>query len=173
MITPLIILFTIWIDKSKIEYLNNSDYRQKYGSLFEEFYTNNSMSKYLYYSVFTMRNLIFGMSQIYLNDYEYWQKGLNLAASLFLLIYLLKFTCFKEKINFISNIVSELFNCFLFFIVLCKSFIKSFKEGEKFDYFFISLVFIQISIQYGVCLYCFVIQSRKYYKEWKNSDKSN
>ena len=80
MVTPLIILFTIWIDKSKIEDLNNSDYRQKYGSLFEEFYTNNSISKYLYYSVFTMRSLIFGMSQIYLNDYEYWQKGLNLSC---------------------------------------------------------------------------------------------
>ena len=167
MITPLIIYFAIWIDNEKIKNPNNKAYKEKYGSLFEEFKTKENMAKYLYYSVLTFRGLVYGLSQIYLNSYEYWQKSFNLGASFFVLLYLLKFQCFKEKASLVSNIISEIFNCFLFLIVFCKSLVGIFQDGETFDFCFICSVICQVTIQYCVNLYVLFIEIRKYYRNFK------
>ena len=93
--------------------------------------------------------------------YEFLQRGLNLALSIIMLIYIMKFKPFKEKGILVSNMIAEAFNCLLFLVIFLRSFVELFKVDAYFDYFFIGIITGQIFVQYVFTFILLIIEIKK------------
>ena len=133
-------------------------YSGKYGSLFSEFYYDKDFIRILYYPLLTMRSLAFVISQMFLNDNEYLQKGFNLAVSIILTIYIIICRPFKENTTLITNIVIEVFTCLLFLIILLRSLWGFFQIDDNFNFCFILTVLTQIGFHYLMMIYSLFVK---------------
>ena len=95
----------------------------------------------------TTKNMIFVLSQLYLNKNEYTQKCLNLGSSFILLGYLIFSKPFKNKVILVSNIASEVFTALIFILILCKELLTGNKD-IYFDYTFIGIICFSILVKY-------------------------
>ena len=115
----------------------------------------------MFYPLITSRNIAFSLSQLYLNDAEYYQKSINLLFSFFIIFFLINFKPFKDKLVLIANIVSEIMISTLFFIVFMKNILPYFWEDFYFDCCFVSIVLIQLGFQYSVSLFSFLVNIKE------------
>ena len=171
--TPSIIFLILWIDEVKITKNLNSYYNEKYGSLFDEFNTENDFVKILYYPIFTLRSFTFAISQIFLSQFEYLHKALNLSFTLFMLLYLIVFRPFKIKSILVSNIVSEIFNSLIMLLLFIKSFVGFLQSGDFFDFCFIGMILIQVLFQYATGVYLLFKDIASYYSLLKKTRTEN
>ena len=155
-ITPAIIFLTLFIDFIKIKLDVNRLYSGKYGSLFSEFHTDKDFIHILYYPMLTMRSLAFAISQICFNENEYLQRIFNLVVSSLLTIYIITCRPFKEKTTLITNIFIEVLTCFLFWIILFRSFWGFFQVDDNLNFCFILAVLLQIGFHYLVSIYSLI-----------------
>ena len=165
-ITPAIILITLCLDYEQIGQLTDSDFIRNYGTLFLEF-DSSSIFKLFYYVVMSSRNIIFTLSQLYLSQYEYAQKTVNLASSILLLVFLIFIKPFKEKVTLFSNIVTEVLTSLVFALLVLKNLLL---EDFYFDISFISI--ISVSILFQLLLSCILI-CNKLIVLWKRYRSSN
>lgn len=157
----------LWIDENKIKGNLKNNYKEKYGSLFNEFDTEKEFIHVIYYTIFTLRSLTFAISQIYLSQFEILHRGLNLGFTLIMLLYLLFCRPFKIKSILMSNIASEIFNSLIMLLIFLKSFVGVLQSGDYFDFCFIGIVSIQILLQYVIGLYLLFNKVLDYYKKSK------
>ena len=148
-------------------------YLNKYGSLFSEFYENHGLICLLYYLVFASRILIFSINQLFLSQFEYLQKSLNLTASVFFLIYLAIVKPFKVKEILISNIYSEFTNVSIFLTIMLRDYLFQNGFSEFFDTVFIGLIISEIIFQYLVILYILCKKIKYLCYQYRNSRQAD
>ena len=115
----------------------------------------------MFYPLITARNLALTLSQLYLNDSEYIQKSTNVSFSFIIILFLIYFKPFKDRIVLMANIASEIMILALFFIILMKNIIPIFKEDFYFDYFFVSFILFQFGFEYLLSLFSMFAKIRE------------
>ena len=108
MLAPAVILFSSYITIHAIQDPSNGDFQSKYSSLFGEFKNNKGYLSSQYYSIFLLRRLIFLLSQVLLNNYQFTQAIINIVSSLLQLGFLIICMPFKENGALMSVISGEL-----------------------------------------------------------------
>ena len=118
----------------------------------------------MYYPLITARNIVFTLSQLYLNDSEYYQKSINFLLSFIIITFLITFKPFKDQVTLIANIVAEVMISALFFIVLMKNILPYFWEDIYFDYCFVFIVLAQIGFEYLLSIFSLIVNLKEYFK---------
>lgn len=150
-VTPTVLFLNIWIDFKRIQDFRDEGYLERFGDFFKEFKRDQRLVQLMYYPVLTTRSLVFVVGQLYVEQ-EFVQKSLNFAICCLLLAGIIIFKPFKEKLILIANIISEIFICLIFFVILTKNWLIFFKDSAIFDFCFISLVSFQIVFNYLISL---------------------
>ena len=96
------------LNQTKIFDTEEVRFKEKYGIFINEFRTDKGLAGILYFVFYTFRRLAFIISQILLANHHNVQVSLNCVMSLACLVYIFKYFPVIDKINLISNILSEL-----------------------------------------------------------------
>ena len=158
----------IWIDLEKINASSNLEYIKKYELLFSEFYNDKGINYLMFYPLITTRNVIFTLSQLYLNDLEYNQKSINLLFSFIIIIFLIIFKPFKDRVVLIANIVSETMISILFLIILMKNIIPYFSKDFYFDCCFVTIILLQLGFQYLLSIFTLLFKLKEICNKYLN-----
>lgn len=94
-----------------VSYKNNLlidyEFNQKWGSLYEEFKNDCGFLSTQFYTVFTLRRIVFVLSQILLNSMLYIQNAVNIFASILQLLFLFVYRPYKSRPVLLSSIIEE------------------------------------------------------------------
>ena len=119
----------------------------------------------LYYPIYSLRRLIYAISQIYLSDYPVVQKSSNLLFGFATFMYLIIVKPYKEKLSLITNIVIEGLLCLIFIQILVLHFYSNFSTEDSFNAIFIFLLMSCLVFQYIIS---FIIVTSKIIKLLKS-----
>jgi hypothetical protein len=87
-----------------------------YSSLYDEFWINRGFLPLLYYPIFFLRRLVYSIVQIFFSDFMKYQAYMNVAFTLFVLVYLIYYQPFKAKLILVSQIIGEICIFIVFFV---------------------------------------------------------
>ena len=148
---PLLIIFS-WKKRNLIRQ-EDPELFKKYSTLFKELKNNSGLSKSIYYSIFLLRREFFIYSQLFLNDFLYFQGSINIAGCCISLFYMLIILPFKDKITFLAILIGEVFT--LEVTILSLIFIENFEKElvEIVSDIIIYSILTMISFQFLISLY--------------------
>ena len=106
----------------------------------------------LYYPIYSLRRLIYALSQVYLSDYPVLQKSSHLALGFATFLYLIVVKPYKQKLILISNIVSEGLMCLIFVQIIVMHFYSDLLTEDSFNFIFISILMACLGFQYIISL---------------------
>ena len=127
-------------NKEKIKDNLNESFYQKFSSLYQELGANIEGLSIHFYSVYTLRRLIFLLFQLFSNKNYILQFAAHTVGSILCFIYYTKYCHMKDKSSKIILLASELVIFFTFFGIFMINFIQS-------EYW---LDFITSFVMYGV-----------------------
>ena len=119
----------------------------------------------MFYPLLNIRNIVFCISQLLLNDFEYLQKSANSVLSLLLVFYIVFFRPFRDLISLISIIATEVTLFSIFFIILTRSLMPYFKDDFYFDCCFFGLILFDIFFQYSIIIFVTVKKLIRYFNQ--------
>ena len=140
MVTPIALLAGLYIN---YDFIHNNQFPilvRRFGSLISEFDQNRGFKCMIYYPLYTLRRVVYAISQIYLSNYPGLQKSSHLVFGLITFLYLIIIKPFKEKIILITNIVSEGLMCLAFAQILFMEFDTNLLSEDSLNYIFISIL---------------------------------
>ena len=119
----MLILIFLSLNERKIFNNEEAEFKEKYGVLVNEFRKDKGLAGVLYFALYTFRRLAYIICQILLVNYHIVQISLNCAISFACFIYILKYFPVIDKVNLISNILSEVtvFICFNLVLILANN----------------------------------------------------
>lgn len=82
-------------------------FRKKWGVLNAEFKNNRGIFSAQYYTVFTLRRVIYALSQIFLNHVPNMQNSINIISTFMQLLFIIVYKPFNEKITMIQVVLEE------------------------------------------------------------------
>ena len=146
------------MNKAKIFNNQEVEIRERYGILINEFRTDKGLAGVLYFALYTFRRLVFIICQILLVNYNILQISLNCAVSFSCLIYILKYFPVIDKINLISNILSEVtvLLCFNLILILANNDSPSIERYIEKSFCYIIVCFLcvnSITIIYNLIIF--------------------
>ena len=109
-------------NKDLIKNNQNSDFKEKFSSLFQDLNPSFEDLSIYFYSVYTFRRLVFLIFQLFLDGNYAIQFAAHIFGSILCLAYYIKFTQLKEKTSQVILIASELTILFTFFCILMINF---------------------------------------------------
>lgn len=169
-LTPPVILVSSFVTISRIIDINDTEFYNHFGSLFNEFKNNKGFLSSQYYSLFFIRRLTFIILQVFLNDYLIFQACFNTAFSLFFVIFLFCYRPYKEIIVFISIIAGEICNLLIFGITIGFLYEKYAKIIIEFESTIILLIVGAMGVQFLTSVYGLAIGLKAL---WKKIEKYN
>ena len=137
----------------------------KYGSFYQEFKQEKGLTWILHYPIQGIRCIEYAISQLCLNKDQNLQFSLNSFFSMIIIIYLILFRPFKEKIILISNIVVESLILIIFVLMFMRIYSQTFKDDQIFDICFVSLILFLLGFQYMICLWMLLLRLKKMIEE--------
>ena len=168
-LTPIALLFGLYINYDYIKNNNSPEFVRRYGTLITEFEQDRGFKFMLYYPIYTLRRLIYAIFQIYLNNYPFIQKFSHLVFGLTTLLYLIAIKPHKEKLALISNIVIEGLLCLIFIQILVMHFYPNLMSEDSLITIFISIIMSCLGFQYIITLVMIGLQIRELFKSFVNS----
>ena len=152
MVTPFALLTGLYINYDHIHNNQSPIFVRRFGSLISEFHQNRGFKCMLYYPLFTLRRIVYIISQVYLSNYPILQKSSNLGFGLITFFYLIIVKPYKEKIILISNCVSEGLICLIFAQILFMQFNSNLLSEDSLNYIFICVLISCLGFQYIISL---------------------
>ena len=125
----------------------------------------------LYYPIYSLRRLIYAISQVYLNNYPAIQKSSHLAFGLMTFLYLIIVKPYKEKLVLISNTVSEGLMCLIFVEILLMHFHPDLLSEDSFNFIFISILMSCLGFHYLISLIIICLQIKEIFKKFVNRER--
>ena len=171
--TPVALLVILYINYDQI--INNqcTDFARRYSSLISEFDQNRGFKCMLYYPIYTLRRVVYAISQVYLSDYPVLQKSSHLVFGSLTFLYLIIIRPYKEKLALISNCVSEGLLCLIFVQVLIMHFNPETFSEDSLNLFFISILMSCLGFQYIISLIIIGSQIKEIFKKFINKKKAS
>ena len=120
----------------------------------------------LYYPIYSLRRLIYALSQVYLSDFPVLQKSSHLALGFATFLYLIVVKPYKQKLILISNIVSEGLMCLIFVQIIVMHFYSDLLTEDSFNFIFISILMACLGFQYIISLIIVGSQIREILKKF-------
>jgi hypothetical protein len=168
--SPVVLIFAI--KKNQISIENGEErFINRFGSFCEEFKNDRGFLSMQFYSIFTIKRILFIASQVFLNDFLYLQGVLNLLGSCIFLLYMMIYFPFKDNITMFSTIFGEI--CTLLIIIASFFFINN-QDQSSIDllskiitYSILSMISAQILIS----LVSLVKSLRSFFHRLRNHNK--
>lgn len=149
----------VWIYRwnNKIRNENDEEFKEKFGSLFEEFKNDRSSLSSMFYSMYFFRRTVYVIIQVFMNEFPRVQAGLNIAFSIYLLGFLLYYRPFKDFHIQISNTCGEI--CVFLVFCLVPWFYGNYENQSRtnLESSVIYIVLLSMAIQVLVSLYSFLL----------------
>ena len=146
--TPVALFVLLYINYDKIHNNRSTLFVRRYSSLISEFDQNRGFKCMLYYPIYTLRRLIYAISQLYLSNYPIIQKSSHLAFGSLTFLYLIIIRPYKGKLALISNCVSEGLLCLIFVQVMVMHFKPAIFSEDLLNFIFISVLMSCLGFQY-------------------------
>lgn len=102
----------------KNKFTNNEEFMKKWGSLYEEFKNDKGFISTQYYTIFTMRRLVYIIMAVHLNDNLPLQYSIKMILSLLQISFIFYYMPFKEKEIFLITAIGEISSL----LIICLSF---------------------------------------------------
>ena len=166
--SPAIIIISSYFSKDKI-ILKNEDFYLKWGALFEEFKNDKGFLSTQFYSIFMVRRMLFGLSQVFLNSFAEAQNALNTLGTLLTLVYLFRYLNYREKEVLICEISGEIAIMVTMVLSLIYLFKLSEDTKEMIETIIMAAVFACILTQIAVCIYVFIIKLKAKFNSKKKA----
>ena len=158
---PIIVLIFSYFAKQKITDLTQTEFHEKWGSLYGEFKNDKGFWSTQYYTFFMFRRLFYGIGQVFLNSQLYLLSALNILGTFTALLYIFKYFPYKEKGVLACNIIGEvgimlaMGLSLVYFADVSKSIIN------KVEVCIMVLVFVCILLQAFICLVTMLFSIRE------------
>ncbi|OMJ76430.1 hypothetical protein SteCoe_24215 [Stentor coeruleus] len=164
--------FTIFIFSlvcyRKNKFVDNEEFMKKWGSLYEEFKNDKGFFSTQYYTVFTMRRLVYVIMTVYLNDNLPLQYSIHLILSLLQILFIFYYFPFKEKEIFIITAIGEISTL----LIICFSFAfiadSSLETRKNVEVVIVFVVVICLGANIGVSLNTIFINTKGMFNKIKN-----
>ena len=153
----------LMLNQAKI--FNNEEvrFKEKYGIFINEFRSDKGLAGVLYFVFYTFRRLVFIICQILLADHHNVQVSLNCVMSFACLVYILKYFPVIDKINLISNILSEVTVLICFSSILILVNIQSTSVESYVEKLFCYTIFSFLCINSIAILYNLIVFIRNFW----------
>ena len=119
----------------------------------------------LYYPIYTIRRVIFAISQVYLSNYPIIQRSSNLAFGFLTFLYLIIVKPYKNKLILVSNCVSEGLLCLIFAQLLLMYFYPEILTEDTLNMIFISLLMACLGFNYIISVISISAKIRDAFKK--------
>lgn len=146
-----------------------TEFKSKFGSLFDEFKNDRGQISSCYYALYFIRRIVFILSQLVLNSSPFVQFGLNVGFTLLTLAYLVFYRPFKVATNGVSNLISEI--SILLVQVTTFTFNFEFPKStvEVLEIFIISSVLVTMVCQLIIYLFESILRLKNMVVKYKNT----
>lgn len=161
MVAPFIVLICSYFAKQKISDSTETEFHEKWGSLYEEFKNNKGFWSTQFYTIFMFRRLLYSIGQVFLNWQLYLLSGLNILGTFLILVYVFKYLPYKEKGVLTCNIIGEV--AIILTMVLSLVFFTNVSENikNKVEVCIMVVVFVCILMQVGICLLMMIVKLKE------------
>lgn len=87
--------------------ITDQEFRKKWGTLYDEFKNDKGFWSTQFYMLFTLRRVIFALSQVFLNSMLNMQISLNLFFCALHIFFLVKFQPYTSRLIFFSAVIDD------------------------------------------------------------------
>ena len=153
---------------SKSNIINkDGEFYKSWGSLYDEFKIDKGFFSSQFYTIHLLRRLGFLLSQVYLNDFLFFQGVLNTLGSFVQVIYLIYYKPFKETSVLISYLTGEIATTLTMILVYFYLFDLSSNSSETVELVTIYSIIGAIAIQFIISIYSVEKAIREIWKKIK------